>query len=373
MYIWILLATIMVALSFFNVAPRSDKEHALNEIKAATVVNRFKAEHSARLHALECEIIYNKSSQPESGGEGWDGEETGLRRSASGPVDVSSYVPAYTTFVSYLPVGYAIGNNRKDGSGTNYSTSGMKHFIYCLAENAEEEVSDTALDEEVFIACNAQYDERTKNLGERRYLVSFAPIPDRWVSKDGTKTPIPAFVNLLAKTGDKSATFGWLEWVNGGFKLHGVGAAATRAVKLGDKDHTFDDQHKDFFEQRFDADFNYKSDLNSSQARHEKIVSEHVIIPNKSPLWRNSALDVCKEGNPCMFAYEVFPKLDPACRCYNLLRVYYGANGTRKLNLDECYYDAHKDITNEQKINKFTENTYKSQSERYIKFRSYLR
>ncbi len=381
MYIWILLATIMVALSFFNVAPRADKEHALNNVKAATIINRFNAEHSARLHTIECEIIYNQSTQQKNGGAGWDGAVDGVRNSASGPVDVSNYEPAYTTFKSYLPVGYAIGNNRKDGSGSNYSTSGMKQFVYCLADTIETEYTPSTPNNKVFVACNEKSDDRALNIGDHRYLVSFAPIPDRWVSKDASKTPLPTFVNLLSTIPGASASFGWLEWVDGKPKLHGVGAAASRAIKLKDKDHTFDDKHKDLLEQRLDDNYNYKEDLKdssgnaSTQARNEKYVSEVVIIPDNSALWRNSAFDsVCKTGNPCMIAFEPFPKTDPACHCYNLIRDAF----SNRINLQKCYNDVYdasgsRHVTNVDKINVFTEQTYQSQSERYTKFKDYLR
>ena len=46
MYIWILLATIMVAFSFYNISPRADKENYINEAKTSIIVNRFKMAHA---------------------------------------------------------------------------------------------------------------------------------------------------------------------------------------------------------------------------------------------------------------------------------------------------------------------------------------
>ena len=368
MYIWILLATIMVALSFFNVAPRADKEHALNDIKAATIINRFNAEHSARLHTLECEIIYNRNTQKNGGGAGWDGAD-GMRTSSYAPVNVTGYEPVYQEFNTYLPVGYLTGNKKKDGSGSNYATGNMKQFVYCLSLSAEEDAGSKP-DSEVFIACDAQDDARTKNIGAHRYLVSFAPIPERWLSKDGNLTPLPTFVNLLSNTSGRAASFGWLEYVDGKPKLHGVGAAATRAIRLREKSHTFDDEHKDRFEQRLDENYNYKADLSSKQAGHEKLVAENILISENSAIWRNSELDVCKT-KPCMFAYEVFPKTDPACHCYNILENYYGRD---RLNLAQCYNDTkHTEIENNDKINVFKDETLKDRELRYKKFESYLK
>lgn len=374
MYIWILLATIMVALSFFNLAPRTDKEHALNEIKAATVVNRFKAEHSARLHTLECEIVYNRNSQSSSGAAGWDGADGNIRRSASGPVEVTDYEPVYTSLKSYLPVGYLTGKKKKDGTGGNYSTSNLRQFVYCLSLDAESDAS-LKTDSEVFIACDAQDDARTKNIGDHRYLVSVAPIPDRWLTKDGSITPLPTFVNLLSKTHDKTVVFGWLGFDadSGKLKLHGVGSVASRSIKLKNKDHTFDDSYQDTFEQRLDDNYNYKSDLDSKQAGHEKLVAENIILSENSALWRNPVFNDCK-ATPCMFAYEVFPKTDPACHCYNILKEYYDPDNAGRLTLAECYNDTqHPNIENNTQVNAFTKDTLKDRELRYKKFEDYLK
>ncbi len=308
MYIWILLATIMVALSFFNVAPRADKEHALNEIKAATVVNRFKAEHVAMLRNIECEIILRRNDQY------WDGADDTNPTSASGPVRVTNStsfiaegLKAYTKFEDHLPVGYMQGNNRKDGTGQNYSISQKEHYVYCLDKPAESTISDASAGQYSgnFISCRTT--ATGSNIGYNRYLVSVMPIKDRWVTKDGSKKPLPILTNILAKNPSRTAKLGWSECDESGCVLHGMGA---HAVRLEYTDH--------------DEFGNLKQELH------------HVILSSQSKIWDNPIFKtsgMCYD-NTCLFAYEQIPVADTACHCENLIRE---ASGQPRLTTEECY------------------------------------
>lgn len=323
MYIWILLATIMVALSFFNVAPRADKEHALNEIKAATVVNRFKAEHVAMLRNIECEIILRRNDQY------WDGNSEVNASSASRAVEVTDFtsftaggLKAYTNFTDHLPIGYMQGNNRKDGSGQNYSLRGkMRHFVYCLDKPAESTITDASSGQYAgnFISCRTT--EEGNGVGYNRYLVSVMPIRDRWVTKDGSKKPLPILTNILAKTPSRTAKFGWSECSESGCVLHGVGSHAVRLEYTG---------HDDFG--------------NVKQEMH------HVILSSQSKIWDNPVFKYSGNVNDptscyyntCLFAYEQIPVADTACHCENLIRA---ANGQPRLTMDECYPVAREENT----------------------------
>ena len=92
MYIWILLATIMVALSFFNTSPREDKASVFTEIKASTFINRFRAEHIAYFRTMECEIILNPTHSLD--------DSKAVIEAAS-----ADYVN-YTSVQKNLPIGY---------------------------------------------------------------------------------------------------------------------------------------------------------------------------------------------------------------------------------------------------------------------------
>ena len=114
MYIWILLATIMVALSFFNTSPREDKASVFTEIKASTFINRFRAEHTGYFRTLECDIIYNSNR--------YENSIIPIQKS-----DVENL--GYTSLASNLPIGY----NEEDNGQVIY------HGIYCFDKDLREE------------------------------------------------------------------------------------------------------------------------------------------------------------------------------------------------------------------------------------------
>ena len=188
MYIWILLATIMVALSFFNVSPRADKENAVNEVKASLVINRFRAEHLAMARTMDCEIIRRLNNT------GWRDVTT------ENPYDKVSVISKdialpYTRYQCNLPMGYE----------QNFSILDVHHMIICLNKRIE----DPGQEENLPTNCYS---------GKFRYMVSYAPIPDRWLSKDpkdielyGVARPLPILVNLMAKATSYGCVYGWAD------------------------------------------------------------------------------------------------------------------------------------------------------------------
>lgn len=174
MYIWILLATIMVALSFFNLSPRADKDGTFEEIKSATVVNRFMIEHRAFSDVAECKLLTNSGTHinaitnfntDESNTDGW------LYKNKA------------------LPIGYI--------SGADLTTH---HYTYCLSGDVTKGLAPA-------IAPNCS------NSGANpvfRYGVSFATIPDKWIAKDSGE-PLPVLSNALSKQYLKNSIIGILE------------------------------------------------------------------------------------------------------------------------------------------------------------------
>ncbi len=262
MYIWILLATLMVALSFFNLSPRQDKDHAVSEVKAATVVNRFKAEHLAMAKYMECEIVKQTDNSD------WDGIE-GARTSANLPVEISyggsaaSTSPrlSYTKVSCYLPQGY------------EYSDTDIRHFIYCL----DDDVEKTGTRQHV--ACN---------LTSKRYLVSYMKIPDKWLSHEEiegkSRTPNPMFMGFVAKPTSGGSTYGWTDCVDDKCILRGY---SSRSGK-------------------------YNRDENKTQ------IYEYTLLSGKSILWSEAKSD-CR-AHPCLFAYMHLPVSDVANHCVRLMQ-----------------------------------------------------
>lgn len=432
MYIWILLATIMVALSFYNVSPRADKDHALNEVRAATVSNRFKIEHKAMLKTMECEIMYQRNDgcwdSVSSPGEPRYCTESDVRKSAQpgdGAVDVSCFNPVYyakndcsgrytvevngdtmQTFFGAAQAGSAgnggtggtggtggegtggegTGGEGTGGEGTggegagtetptptltptgtntgldgllvnqyNYFTKhvpygydtkksvfpqkGIHHFVYCLDEVAERATKDN------FIRCDmkvsADYDrskttERTLS-SRTRYMVSFAQIPDKWLSKKD-RSPLPVLVNMLAKDNDSDTVFGWTVCDAK------AGASVTNPPKCklyGLNARNGNVRHKET-SKHYDVNVNaetgnktvtrkkgetgvsinihtYDTDAEGNRKVNTDYVLEYEKLPDDSVFWANEDFITDCNSTPCIFAYQRIPAIDTAYHCYNLM------------------------------------------------------
>lgn len=429
MYIWILLATIMVALSFYNVSPRADKDHALNEVRAATVSNRFKIEHKAMLKTMECEIMYQRNSgcwdaAEESQNCGMCGNEV-TRASASGPVNVSCFNPMFyannvdkcaksctvtvgtdtmKTFWGPVTAGSAgngtpiievvtdpeiesgtesittpgtvnTSHNLEDNVVENYNhfmkhvphgydtqrgrtvfPTGVNHFVYCLDEVAERATAQN------FIRCDmkrdADYDgshTTEKRLSSRtRYLVTFAQIPDRWLSKKD-RSPLPILVNMLAKDSNSDTVFGWTICDGNSSepkcKLYGMNARHGNVRQRADSRRAKGDRRgvtvgiKTYERvQKRDEDGNAVLDEygnpifeNQRQTQSDYVI-EYEKLPDNSVFWQTGEFKENCSSTPCMFAYERIPATDTAYHCYNLMVGF--AEGKTK---DNDWQNKHKD------------------------------
>ena len=371
MYIWILLATIMVAFSFYNVSPRADKDHALNEIRAATVTNRFKIEHKAMLKMFECEILYQLNS------DGWDGSDDN-RTSASGPVDVTKFNPgaagesekksfsertdgefnpANNTFEKHIPLGY---NTEEDKS---IFPAGVHHFIYCLDTEVEkfkdgEGEGETATPKGHFVRCDTMQSPSGKKTSSRtRYLVTFAQVPEKWLTKTDDHSPLPVLTNTLSKEGKSSTSYGWTQCEDGKCRFMGINAVhgntrhkkdsnnyeknadGTYSKKSDATGISFDIRVKDNDCEKNEDGSNktdYKKDAEGNPILDENdkpimidcikktsMRSDHVYeldkMPENSIFWDNEDFKTLCANQACLFAFEQIPATDTAFHCYNLL------------------------------------------------------
>lgn len=169
MYIWILLATIMVALSFFNLSPRSDKEGNFNEVKAATLVNRFRIEHTTFSRVAECQLV---SSNSDNEYMKFDLENEDTKNS----------------FDDNLPIGFTT-------TGVGLTTY---HYIFCL----DDDITKGGSPKLKSCAIPASLpDGKTIQTAVYRYGVSFGEIPSRWIGKGANDTHviIPVLGNTISK------------------------------------------------------------------------------------------------------------------------------------------------------------------------------
>ena len=166
MYIWILLATIMIGLSFFNLSPRPDKENAYTEVKASTAVTRFKLENMAMTRFMQCEVLLGLHTN------NWDNGR-------------SPFQITMNSSFQYSVNGNNITVRPQDSLPIGYNASAVsvnaQHFLYCMNSPLEVETS-AILDK-----CQFGSDVYPT------YMISFAPIPERWLSKDGNNTPLRSY------------------------------------------------------------------------------------------------------------------------------------------------------------------------------------
>ena len=289
MYIWILLATIMVALSFFNTSPREDKASVFTEIKASTFINRFRAEHTGYFRTLECDILYNSNR--------YENSIIPVQKS-----DIENL--GYTSLASNLPIGY----NENDNGQVIY------HGIYCFDKDLREEGA-------ALTNCNTT--------AAQRYLFSFSGISERWTSKTkysvtlpDTVTnnyrgkvadifaPVPAFSNYLAKELHGIKNTGWMYCADN--KCYLVGRSSIQT--LYDKNAA-----KNEYEQKADGTYGIKkSGTNPAKDtdRH-KYITLH--LPAADSLG-SDFMDTCStNGMPCMFSAEKFKTTDTSGHCRGLM------------------------------------------------------
>lgn len=290
MYIWILLATIMVALSFFNTSPREDKASVFTEIKASTFINRFRAEHTGYFRTLECDIIYNSNR--------YENSIIPVQKS-----DVENL--GYTSLASNLPIGY----NEEDSGQVIY------HGIYCFDKDLREEGA-------ALTNCNT---------AAQRYLFSFSGISERWTSKTKysvtlpdtvTKNyrgevveisaPVPAFSNYLAKELHGIKNTGWMYCADN--KCYLVGRSSIQT--LYDKNAA-----KNEYEQKADGTYGIKkggSETNPvKDTDRNKYITLH--LPEADSLGSDFMNTCSTNGMPCMFSAEKFKTSDTSGHCRGLM------------------------------------------------------
>ena len=253
MYIWIFLATIMVALSFLNLSQRPDKDNTINEVKAATLVNKFKAEHTAVVKAAKCEILKDTDTQ------GWFTDNM-VSPFPPAELDPESMNFGYTSYTDNLPIGYV-----EDDSFA------VKHYVYCFEKQIETATSNNR------VSC------RDKNYNYV-YVVSYAEIPPAWFNKEDA-TPMPILSNMISKSAISATE-----------TIYGVGAHTiygwTQCNGSGDN---------------FECSFKGNNARVNAEGKYGKDDNKAVytILTPDSLMWKDNAdlISVCS-GTSCFFAYD---------------------------------------------------------------------
>lgn len=291
MYIWILLATIMIGLNFFNLSVRPDKDGAYAEVKASVNVTRFKLENMAVARFLQCETLLRLHSTPAAGtstanlSSAWD--------SGAPPYKINLFAgDEVKTASDYRELGYfefkyeadeeIIEVKPADALPQGYSggVADVKpyHFIYCMDRPIEQSGA------RVLNEC------RYGSVLYPTYVVSFAEIPGRWLSHSVDRAPLPVFVKYLSDETSFSGVAGYTYCDEGTGKCALKGLRATKAT-IQITEETDSISNSDFIQ--------------------ENAIDENSVI------WQNSKFqEICGDTNtPCMLMYKMMPTTDEKAYC----------------------------------------------------------
>lgn len=273
MYIWVLLATLMVALNFYNLAPRRDLENIYNETRVVTLANRFRHEHLAFKEATECFMIGTNRSEKSFLDLYKENAET-----VGGGIEIN-----YTSKKFNLPIGYQTDHNQ---------FGQISHNIICVDDNGKDAVS-----------CST---------ANKRYAISIVPLEDRWVNKKlvlkkldkdtpddsddiEVLAPVSVLTNYLAKAASRTKFTGWT-WYDGS-KFHLEGFANAYSVEA------VAEQNADGSEKTDDkGNTIYKAQFKTYEFPEDII---------------NKLKERC-EGIPCLYAADLYKTKDISGRCATL-------------------------------------------------------
>jgi len=188
MYLWVILATFVVAILSYNLSVRPDTDRAFNETKAQTVIAKFKAQHNAfasfiyarRLSLTDAQIGGITTVKYCSGVGYANGEIIG--NSCNGFTDPSITKEAVG---NYMPIGYK-------------AQTGIYSKVFCFKGEAEDYTKTCDADG---VACCADTDAKV-------YVVSFQTIPSNWINHT-TNTPTTDMQVSMAGTKGYGSTFGF--------------------------------------------------------------------------------------------------------------------------------------------------------------------
>ena len=265
MYIWVLLATLMVALNFYNLPPRRDLENIYNETRVVTLANRFRHEHLAFKNATECEMINNSIL----------GEKEYLRLYQNLDAVGGGLTINYTSKRQNLPIGY------DDNHGQFEQIS---HNIVCVKKEGNEEKPSS---------CNS---------AEKKYAISIVKLGERWINKNlvlktiegasgeeniEVRAPVSILTNYLAKAAARTKFTGWVWYDGANYHLEGfANSYSVEAVKETD-------EH---------GNTKYKAQFKKYEF----------------PEQIKSVLDANCKTEPCLYAADVYKNSDVSGRCATL-------------------------------------------------------
>ena len=220
MYLWVIIATFITILYSFNISVRADLDRVHAETKAGVVVTKFFAQHNAVKDYLNSQATdkIGQSTVPYYPGYGYNST------TADAKGDLKSVV------TQYLPVGY-----KEDGA--------VVTKVFCLSY---DDMSQQCVSGGDGSCCSDEY--------TGIYVVSFRPIPSRWINKTNSM-PNADVLGFMSKARGYGKSFGYTDTINSKLVLSGgkkVQEFDESGAKVGDPEFQY---HEIFEAVKTDADF----------------------------------------------------------------------------------------------------------------------
>lgn len=217
MYLWIVLATFIVALYSFNLSVRTDLDRAYAETKASVVITKFRALHNGMAG-------YCNSQAPSKTGQDFVTYYPGfgINSTTMAGADEDSDSPTVENILGYLPVGYAKAGDEIEDIANIPGGGEIVSKVFCFLEGVTTRQCDQDAEGNVIPGEGSCCNNRCLEDGgcSGIYVVSFAQMPSRWINKE-TLAPNADMKMAIAKVRGYGKNFGYIDEVGGQLVLSG--------------------------------------------------------------------------------------------------------------------------------------------------------
>lgn len=217
MYLWIVLATFIVALYSFNLSVRTDLDRAYAETKASVVITKFRALHNGMAG-------YCNSQAPSKTGQDFVTYYPGfgINSTTMAGADEDSDSPTVENILGYLPVGYAKAGDEIEDIANIPGGGEIVSKVFCFLQGVTTRQCDQDAEGNVIPGEGSCCNNRCLEDGgcSGIYVVSFAQMPSRWINKE-TLAPNADMKMAIAKVRGYGKNFGYIDEVGGQLVLSG--------------------------------------------------------------------------------------------------------------------------------------------------------
>lgn len=200
MYLWIVIATFIVALFSYNLSVHPDIDRSYAETRANTVAASFQIQHNSLVSYVKSVGGHLKTEQFTQGEDGIEIQPNAYQSGAyyaDGKFSSGQGVLDDEGIENFLPLGFKVDKK-------------MVSKIYCFqrfmapSEQVEVDTVTGSLPFDYSSSNNVPCSQENKVV-----LVSWRPIPQKWVNRQDSSLPTPDMIHAIARSNGYSTTFGY--------------------------------------------------------------------------------------------------------------------------------------------------------------------